>query len=147
MPSPSPSSGAGHGGSEGGVWPAADFQVWPATRVSALVVVGVGTAAILLLLLHAPARGCCTRCSSKHRWTWPILNGLAISLYLHFIPCIWWTCDWGPHDGEGVRGGIWFGVWFFYVLVCYILNCRDAKETPAELQDEAEEERKPAGSV
>ena len=35
-----------------------------------------------------------------------IAFGCGIGLFLHFIPCIWWTCDWGPHDGQGIRGGI-----------------------------------------
>ena len=37
--------------------------------------------------------------------------GCASGLWLHFWPCIWWTCDWGEHDGQGVRGGIWFITW------------------------------------
>lgn len=40
-----------------------------------------------------------------------ILVACVLGLFLHFVPCIWWTCDWGDHDGEGVRGAIWFVVW------------------------------------
>ena len=42
-------------------------------------------------------------------------------MYLHFIPCIWWTCDWGPHDGEGVRGAIWFITWPIAFIIMLIL--------------------------
>eukprot|EP01062_Namystynia_karyoxenos_P045814 TRINITY_DN34128_c0_g1_i1.p1 TRINITY_DN34128_c0_g1~~TRINITY_DN34128_c0_g1_i1.p1 ORF type:complete len:216 (+),score=49.32 TRINITY_DN34128_c0_g1_i1:83-730(+) len=37
--------------------------------------------------------------------------GCVAGLFLHFIPCLWWTCDWGDSDGEGVRGAIWFATW------------------------------------
>ena len=30
-----------------------------------------------------------------------IVNSCLVGLYVHFIPCLWWTCDWGEHDGEG----------------------------------------------
>lgn len=40
-----------------------------------------------------------------------VVLGCLAGLWLHFIPCIWWTCDWGEHDGEGVRGAIWFSTW------------------------------------
>merc|ERR1712032_248361 len=41
----------------------------------------------------------------------PFFFGLWVGMAIHFIPCIWWSCDWGYYDGEGIRGGIWFGVW------------------------------------
>ena len=28
--------------------------------------------------------------------------GCLFGIWVHFVPCIWWTCDWGPYDGEGV---------------------------------------------
>ena len=40
-----------------------------------------------------------------------IVGGCILGLWLHFVPCLWWTCDWGPHDGQQVRGGIWFLGW------------------------------------
>jgi len=27
--------------------------------------------------------------------------GCLIGTWFHFIPCIWWTCDWGYYDGQG----------------------------------------------
>ena len=48
-----------------------------------------------------------------------IAGGCILGLWLHFVPCIWWTCDWGPHDGEGVRGGIWFLGWPFLSLALW----------------------------
>eukprot|EP00918_Siedleckia_nematoides_P052258 GHVU01114213.1.p1 GENE.GHVU01114213.1~~GHVU01114213.1.p1 ORF type:complete len:225 (+),score=10.28 GHVU01114213.1:266-940(+) len=36
-----------------------------------------------------------------------LLGSFVFGLWLHFIPCIIWTCDWGPSDGEQIRGIIW----------------------------------------
>eukprot|EP01006_Ploeotia_vitrea_P047654 TRINITY_DN67147_c1_g2_i2.p1 TRINITY_DN67147_c1_g2~~TRINITY_DN67147_c1_g2_i2.p1 ORF type:complete len:208 (+),score=11.29 TRINITY_DN67147_c1_g2_i2:61-684(+) len=57
---------------------------------------------------------CCNVCGA-------ILFSLVISLAVHFIPCLWWTCDWGEHDGQGVRGAIWFILWG--VLAVVFLCC------------------------
>jgi hypothetical protein len=50
------------------------------------------------------------------------LLGCAIGLFVHFIPCLWWTCDWGPHDGAAIRGAIWFTVWGIVttLLLCFL---------------------------
>ena len=49
--------------------------------------------------------------------------GCFIGLWIHFIPCAWWTCDWGEYDGAGVRGGIWFVLW---AIVSGVSCCRKA---------------------
>ena len=92
------------------VWPAADWSNWPATRIGALVFNGL----VILVACSPSARTCCTTCCGES--TCGIIAralglGCLFGLFVHFIPCIWWTCDWGPHDGEGVRGGIWFVLW------------------------------------
>lgn len=40
-----------------------------------------------------------------------------IGIFVHFLPCLSWTCDWGPRDQEGVRGGIWFALWILLFIV------------------------------
>lgn len=58
--------------------------------------------------------------------TWIELNihfwsGCLLGIFLHFLPCFSWSCDWGPGDNEGVRGGIWFGMWIVYAVVACVL--------------------------
>ena len=44
-----------------------------------------------------------------------------LALVAHFVPCAWWTCDWGPGDEEGVRGAIWFGgTAVLTIILCFI---------------------------
>ena len=40
-----------------------------------------------------------------------------IGIWVHFVPCLWWTCDWGDGDREGIRGAIWFGLWIVGAIV------------------------------
>ena len=54
--------------------------------------------------------------------------GCFAGLFLHFIPCLWWTCDWGEHDGESIRGGIWFLTWGSVTVVGSVSNCRRKME-------------------
>jgi len=51
-----------------------------------------------------------------------VIWGLVLSLWLHFIPCWFWTCDWGPHDGEGFRGLIWFISWPIITISLFLLS-------------------------
>lgn len=53
---------------------------------------------------------------------WAFFCACLFGIWLHFIPCIWWTCDWGPHDGEGIRGGIWFVTWGVLMIVFIFLH-------------------------
>lgn len=50
-----------------------------------------------------------------------IVFGFLFAFFLHFLPCIWWTCDMGYYDGEQVRGYIWFVGWpcfsIFFLLL------------------------------
>ena len=44
---------------------------------------------------------------------WPqtaltVLFSVFAGIWLHFWPCIFWTCDWGPYDGASFRGSILF---------------------------------------
>jgi hypothetical protein len=45
------------------------------------------------------------------------------SLWVHFIPCFWWSCDWGEYDGAAIRGGIWFILWFVVCVWCCVKKC------------------------
>ena len=104
------------------LWPPANFTEWPPTRIGALTI-----NAILLLLVAIPStrrlilvdswKICCCCC---HEVIKGAVLGFVIGMFLHFIPCLWWTCDWGEYDGEAVRGMIWFitgpiiGVWILW---------------------------------
>ena len=48
--------------------------------------------------------------------------GCLAGLWLHFIPCIWWTCDWSINDGEEIRGGIWFALWLGFSIAGWVYN-------------------------
>ena len=107
------------GAEGGGTWPPANFSVWPATRVTALIY-----CALLPLLLLLPCgkrrvKGCERETCPR---LFPIIFGCLLGLWLHFIPCIWWTCDWGPFDGEGVRGAVWFVTWAVVTAALYYLR-------------------------
>ena len=52
-----------------------------------------------------------------------IVNSCLVGLYAHFVPCLWWTCDWGDHDGEGVRGAIWFTLWALLGVISIVSSC------------------------
>ena len=113
----------------GAMFPPANFALWPLTRVSALVYL-----ALLPIICAIPVvRRCCLRNNKASRWGWPILIGLLFSLWLHFIPCIFWTCDWGPYDGAGVRREeeepvVWCVVWC--VLWCVLWRVLCVLRTP-----------------
>ena len=83
--------------------------------------------------------------------------GLLFGLWIHFVPCLWWTCDCtssigsflvflssvlrsttltenvpyanagGEHDGEGVRGAIWFISWTIVTIYCAISSLVENK--------------------
>ena len=58
-------------------------------------------------------------------WDWVIsltkalLVSLLFGFWLHFIPCIWWTCDLSENDGGQVRGAVWAigTILCFFILV------------------------------
>lgn len=45
-----------------------------------------------------------------------------LGTWVHFIPCIWWTCDFSINDNAGIRGGIWFALWALLFLLS-LLSC------------------------
>lgn len=70
-----------------------------------------------------------------------IVLGCVAGLFLHFIPCIWWTCDWGPNDGQGVRGGIWFVSWAIIGVAILCIDCRSNNKNKEQLQDEEQQQQ------
>lgn len=101
------------------LWPAADWDEWPQTRTAALVFDGlvalIALASLVVPCLRRYVCPPCSKCGKRdgccQRFILPILIGLLCGVWLHFIPCIWWTCDWGEHDGQAIRGAIWFVTW------------------------------------
>lgn len=117
----------------GMIWPPANFKLWPGTRTAALVFDGLLLAVVVLVLavplLRRRAADCPTSSNACCLVFTGVLVGVLGGMWLHFVPCIWWTCDWGPYDGQGVRGGIWLvcGI-VLAVVTCGLLGCRRAKE-------------------
>eukprot|EP01006_Ploeotia_vitrea_P019661 TRINITY_DN51886_c0_g1_i1.p1 TRINITY_DN51886_c0_g1~~TRINITY_DN51886_c0_g1_i1.p1 ORF type:complete len:217 (+),score=13.29 TRINITY_DN51886_c0_g1_i1:44-694(+) len=184
----------------GKLWPAADWDDWPVTRVGGLVFdLTVMLLVIIWMFLQQRAQGNSkdksnpaeTACwPTRYMWGFfPIgadvvqyaegvltfskyrsfttthshVNAVAVEgvslgrfpftvlnvflalvlscgfgLFLHFICCIWWTCDWSEHDGAGVRGGIWFITWgltFVGMMVLTRAHCAVVTVTPQAGQD------------
>lgn len=123
-------------------WPPADWDNWPETRVGALIFDAV---VLVCVVVYAVMRTQCPRQSMRpcsnckllesvcHRFMMPIFIGFLCGIWLHFIPCIWWTCDWGDNDGEGIRGGIWFVTWGIVTVVLWLSR---SWKRQTELQDE-----------
>ena len=61
-----------------------------------------------------------------------------IGIFLHFLPCIHYACDWGPDDIAAVRGSIWIGLWIVGTIVFLITRQRvlrvEASHLPAGTQ-------------
>ena len=110
------------------IWPAADWELWPLTRTGAVVIalwmpllIFIADGRTCMANLFTGWNGkCCGSCGG--RFWGPVAVGCLAGLWLHFIPCFWWTCDWGVNDGEGVRGGIWFGVWIIVAIWGWVVN-------------------------
>ena len=88
------------------LWPHAEFETWPVSRIAALSVVGVLAIAIAFTAVQKycikcwkgkSCGNCCDDCLGP--FCGPFWIGCLGGIWLHFIPCIWWTCDWGLHDG------------------------------------------------
>jgi hypothetical protein len=109
--------------SSGGLWPPANWTDWPGTRIGGLVFDAI---VLVLLLALPPCRHYFVVPKSDNcaRTVQAICVGCVIGLFIHFIPCIWWTCDWGPSDGQAIRGGIWFLVWA--IVSSWLLCCRSS---------------------
>jgi len=116
-----------------GAWPPANFDDWPGTRFASLVVDGLLLAAVLIVLAVPLCRRKAARCPTSSNLCCLVTTGIIIGvlggMWLHFIPCIWWTCDWGRYDGQGVRGGIWFASGAVLgIIACSTLACIRTKE-------------------
>ena len=96
-------------GEKGPIWPPANFEkeCWPSTRYGSLIFLGVSIVLWCIPQMWPKYR----ECILWNVFGGPFFFGLWIGFAAHFIPCIWWTCDWGYYDGKAIRGGIWFGVW------------------------------------
>ena len=64
--------------------------------------------------------GCCGACFGPVNG--PFWVGCLAGFWFHFIPCIWWTCDFGPNDGQDVRGIMWWSVWAIMTIVGWVYN-------------------------
>ena len=56
-----------------------------------------------------------------------IIAGFIMGMMIHFIPCIWWTCDWGDSDNEGMRGSIWFISGITFGVWCILMDALEYK--------------------
>jgi hypothetical protein len=116
----------------GTVWPPANFGAWPGTRTAALVFDGILLGVVVLVLavplLRRRAAGCPTSSNLCCLLVTGVVVGVVGGMWLHLVPCLWWTCDWGPYDGEGVRGAIWIvGSIVLTLLTCGLLGRQRAK--------------------
>ena len=115
--------------------PPPNFDDWPITRYGALGFLGVvGVALIVCLALPHCRRRFLSPADRKQPGRLAlqaVLVGLVVSLWLHFIPCIFWTCDWGASDGQGVRGAIWFGAWGLIAGAYVVASCYCQPSTQA----------------
>ena len=80
---------AGPEGVDGDIWPPANFDCWPYTRLG-----GGGLAIVSLILMVIPQMWPHYKsCLLWNVFGGPFFFSLWIGFYAHFIPCIWWTCD------------------------------------------------------
>ena len=100
----------GPDGVDKSIWPpVAPNDCWPATRIGGATIAG---AMIILCLIPY-------MWPHFKKWLfWSTVWGSFffsawLAVWVHFVPCFWWSCDWGFYDGQGIRGGILFGVWIF----------------------------------
>mmetsp|Transcript_22014 Transcript_22014/g.47405 ORF Transcript_22014/g.47405 Transcript_22014/m.47405 type:complete len:131 (-) Transcript_22014:410-802(-) len=124
--------------------PPADFSEWPATRIGALIIDALALTLLFAMVAIAPLRKkvlCASVCYTNLCCLIfvVVLAGVLGGMWCHFIPCIWWTCDWGANDGEGVRGAIWFISGILLALIASIALClkRYSKREPP-LQNDSE---------
>jgi len=81
-------------------------------RTAALIVEALVVVAAVATIARPPLRRRVVRCDCHSNLCCLLTTGIAVGalggIWVHFIPCIWWACDWGPYDGEAVSGGIMF---------------------------------------
>ena len=106
-----------------GIWPPANFTDWTPSRIAPLAFLAI----VLILCAIPPVRKAALAKRDGCRFVLQaVLLGLLCGLFVHFWPCIWWTCDWGPNDGAGIRGGIWFILWAVVTSGIFVLHARRA---------------------
>ncbi|KNC54632.1 uncharacterized protein AMSG_01486 [Thecamonas trahens ATCC 50062] len=49
-----------------------------------------------------------------------VAEAVVASMALHFVPCLWWTCDLGKGDEGQVRGSIWI-VSALVLLITFVI--------------------------
>lgn len=54
----------------------------------------------------------------------PFLVAALAGFWLHLVPCLWWSCDWGENDGQMTRGVIWGGSTALLALIGWLLAVR-----------------------
>ena len=109
----------------------ANFMLWPGSRIGALAIFIIYPFLFIIPevrqfhidLFRGYDGRCCGSCGG--RFWGPIALGLFFGLWFHFIPCIWWTCDWGDYDGENTRGTMWFVPWAVISIVGWAFNFID----------------------
>ena len=114
----------GPAGAEESVWPPANWTCWPETRYGGIIIAGVS---IILLLIPQMWRHY-KNCLTWHVFGGPFFFSLWLGFFVHFIPCIWWSCDWGFYDGQGIRGGIWGVVWIGSYIGLTVYVCKYKKK-------------------
>lgn len=91
------------------VWPASNFDLWPAIRIVAIIFDGL----VLLLLLTIFAvpklrKDLFVKLTSQDSKVGiviatAIVCGAIGGVWWWWLPCIWWTCDAGRDDGHTIR--------------------------------------------
>ena len=82
-------------GVEKSIWPPANWTCWPETRWGAVSFAGVS---IILLVIPQMWRHY-KNCLVWNVFVGPFFFSFWLGFFLHFVPCIWWSCDWGFYDG------------------------------------------------
>ena len=85
----------GPDGVEKSLWPPANWTCWPETRIGAVAFAGVS---IILLVIPQMWRHW-NNCLVWNYFVGPFFFSFWLGFFAHFIPCIWWSCDWGFYDG------------------------------------------------
>ena len=130
-------------GEDSQIWPPPNFDCWPETRYAGIAFAGVSIILFVIPQMWRHYRNCIL----WNVFGGPFFFGLWLGLAIHFIPCIWWSCDWGFYDGQAVRGGIWFGVWIGAYIGFTIYVCRHNKKQKEIAEQELAQDFRAKGIV
>ena len=110
---------------------------WDQSTELRAAAIGFNGIVVVVLVICCAVPWCRGQCLAPIDWSTPrlilqaVVIGLVGSLWLHFWPCLFWTCDWGPGDGQGVRGAIWFIGWGVISAIWLCVGCaRRQKREP-----------------